>query len=313
VALHGVAGDLHAGADQGDDVVGFGQGGGDDVDAGDPGGGQGQDVQEGGEFVGDVGDLAAPLGQVLGDVIPPGLVVDAVALGLVQRAGAGLRGVDTVVVGVVGLFGQIGHAGLGVVQVGLRGVVRGLRIGHSLLIRVRRLVLLRGLQIGRRVGGVGGGALQIGVRVLRLTQRGIRLGLRGLQQRRIRGQRVRGFAIGRVQLLQPARKRTELPLEGVSSLTYPGQRRGVRAEAVQAPVRRFHIMGEVPELLGQSLHRLHDPRRRIPVQAQYVPTRWTCHPPKPPRIRHPSPPLLILGVNVSAGYQRRSAKRTGSG
>ena len=83
MALHGVAGDLHAGADQGDDVVGFGQGGGDDVDAGDPGGGQGQDVQEGGEFVGDVGDLAAPLGQVLGDVVPPGLVVDAVALGLV--------------------------------------------------------------------------------------------------------------------------------------------------------------------------------------------------------------------------------------
>src|SRR2546423_11510506 len=105
------------------------------------------------------------------------LVVDAVGLGVVQCAGTGLGRSDAVVIGVVGLPGQIGHAGLGVVQVGLRGVMRGLRVGNGLRIGVGRVVLLRGLQIRRGAVGIGGGALQISVCVLGLTQRRIGMGL----------------------------------------------------------------------------------------------------------------------------------------
>jgi hypothetical protein len=99
---------IQPGACQRDQIVGFGQAGGDDVDAGDPGGGQGDDVQDRSDLVGDLGDFAAPLGQELADVFPPVLVVDAVGLGVVQGFGAFLGGGLEVVVGLVGLRGEGG-------------------------------------------------------------------------------------------------------------------------------------------------------------------------------------------------------------
>jgi hypothetical protein len=99
---------LHSAANHRDDVVGLGQGGGDDVNARDPGRGDRQDVEEGREVVGDLGDLPAPFGEEFPDVFPPVLVVDAVGLGVVQGFGAFLGGGLEVVVGLVGLRGEGG-------------------------------------------------------------------------------------------------------------------------------------------------------------------------------------------------------------
>ena len=52
-------------------------------------------------------------------------------------------------------------------------------------------------------------------------------------------------------------------------------------------IRRLHVVGEITELLGQSLNRLHYTGCRIPVQPQYVPTRRTRHRPAPPPCLNP--------------------------
>jgi hypothetical protein len=59
---------------------------------------------------------------------------------------------------------------LGVLQGGLRGVVRGLGVGDGLGVGVGGVVLLRGLQIRGGIGGVGLRPLQVSVAVLGLAQ-----------------------------------------------------------------------------------------------------------------------------------------------